>query len=108
VGHDEHAISPVGGAHVVSAVTCPSRAIPDLGQVPENVSEEPSSFRIKQPCNVLSHDPARLNVANESIHLAPEVAVVGAASALTSERMWLAREPTVDKVDVPDAVSCKY
>jgi hypothetical protein len=96
VGHDEDSFAAVQRSNVGSSPHAPSRAIPQVGQVPENGTKEPSRFAVEETGNILCDDPSRANLANDTGKFGPEVTIVSRRLTLSCNGMRLAREPTGD------------
>jgi hypothetical protein len=96
VGNNPDAVADVIGAEGSSRDAIPQEAIPERGQVSENVSQPET----KQAWCVLHDDELGSNFANESGILAPETrARTFEASALSSHADVLARESADDDID---------
>jgi hypothetical protein len=96
VGHDKDPLSLVQRSNVGSSPHAPSNAIPHVGQVPENGTEEPSRLGVEETANILPDEPSRSNLAKDTGNLRPEVTVVSRRLTLSCNGMRLAREPTGD------------
>nr|WP_240613075.1 hypothetical protein [Chitinophaga parva] len=68
-------------------------------QVSIHLPEYQAFLPIKNPGNVLGHDPTGPDLLNNSKHCRPEVAVICCASALPGCTKRLAGEPACDDVD---------
>lgn len=94
MGHDEDAVAPVRGADGGCWYAIPRSIIPERGQVPENMTRSPS----KETWDVLQHDVAGSNLANDAGNLSPEPSVVVDAASGSCRGPRLAGEARSDAI----------
>jgi hypothetical protein len=75
-----------------SSPHAPPDAIPQLGQVPENASEEPSRLGVEETGYVFPNEPCRTKYAKRTLNLWPEVTVVTRRLTLACNAVRLARK----------------
>jgi hypothetical protein len=85
-------------ASVGCGYNAPLRIVPQRGQVPENVSDEPVS---KEPWDVLQERVVGSYFAKDSRRIGPEIAFVGGTFALAGDGVGLAREARSNDIHQP-------
>lgn len=96
VGQNPEALALVGGASGARRESRPLCIEPAFGKVPEYVS--PSSWLIKEPCDVLQEHEVGLHFANHPGDVRPEPTGIFGPEPLTGSAVRLTRESRSDEI----------
>ena len=101
VGNKPDALTPVRRTDGASWNTERLHVVSKILQLNAHVLENQSVLESKEPAHVLSDNPCRLNLSNNSKHFRPEEAVVCRSSSLSGGGKRLAGKSAREHVDLP-------
>ena len=93
VRHNEHAIPLVRCSDVASAPYSPANRIPQRGKVIEHSTEVPLIASCEKTGRILTDEPLRADLSDNSCNLAPQVTLVTIAATFSRKAIRLARKP---------------